>query len=168
MPFFDTDYNVLSWQTLPVRLRQSVMYAYAKVCMTAVIYLAGIFKSNRLYNLYMLAHNSQVCFMQGALNDVFDNVLRRITIGDPVYDDPLYVYEADELKPVWVGLVSEEGSTTYPNPEWVYLLSECYSGGGAQFIVHVPVGLVYDANRMKALINFYRVPSKNVYIIVSP
>ena len=170
MPVFDVDFNLKSWQFLPVRLRQAVQYAWAKVCVSGVVYMAGVFRGNRTANLYDLAHNGQVCKLQGALNDVFDVALRRIYIDDPAYIDPTYVYRVPELKPLFIDKVSEIGGSVIPAPDPVPLFkrSECYTGGGTQFVVHVPVGLVYDTARMKALIDKYRLASKRVYTIVSP
>jgi hypothetical protein len=76
MGFFDIDYNVKAWQSLPVRLRQAVQYAWLKVLVSPVVYLAGLFKVNRDANLYELAHDGQVCFLEAVLNDTFDPVVR--------------------------------------------------------------------------------------------
>ena len=166
MGYFDIDYNASAWQNLPVRLRQAVMYAWCKVVVSPVIYLAGLFAVNRNANLYNLAHNGQVCYLTAVLNDTFDSTLRRIYISDPAYIDPLFIYLEDELKPVWVGLESEVGSTPYPDPQWVYLESEVYTGGGVQFVVNVPAAIL-NVPYMKAVINKYRLASKSNYSIVT-
>lgn len=154
MSVFDIDYNVKGWQALPVRLRQAIQYAWVKVCVRGVVALAEVFKSNRTANVYVCKHNSQVCFLEGALNDVFDAVDRGIYIDDPVYVDPVYVYRNFELKPVYIYKDVEA------QPVYVYKDSELYSAGGVQFVVFVPVALVYDVDRLKALVNFYRLASK--------
>lgn len=168
MGYFDIDYNVKAWQNLPVRLRQTVQYAWLKVLLRPVMFLAGLFKANREANIYDLKHNGQVCFMEAVLNDTFDPALRRIFIDDPAYIDPLYLFPPMSLRPVYLGLASEAGTTIYPDPQWLYLRTELYSGGGVQFIIHVPAGLAVDLPRMRALTDKYRLVSKNNYAIVSP
>ncbi len=168
MGFFDIDHNAKAWQTLPVRLRQAAQYAWVKVLVSPVLYLSGLFSANRDEKLYELAHNGQVCYLEAVLNDVFDSVGRGIYIEDPDYIDPLFLFPPLHLKPVYLGLTSEAGTTAYPDPQWLYLRGELYSGGGVQFIVHVPVGLPYDLNRMKAVIEKYRLISKTNYTITSP
>ncbi len=163
MGFFDVDFGVKAWQFLPVRLRQAIQYAWAKVCVSGVVYMAGIFRTNRDANLYDLAHNGQVCKMEAVLNDVFDNVARTIYITDPAYIDPVYLYRRSELKPVYLYRRSES------SPVYLYRRSECYDGSGVQFIVNVPAALygAIDLSRMRALIEKYRLVSKTNYIIVS-
>ena len=129
--------------------------------MSPVKYLFGLFGANRVANLYNLAHNGQVVKLAAVLNDTFDNTLRRIYISDPVYDDPDWLYQRDELKPLYFYTRGEN------KPVYTYLRSEVYAAGGVQFVVYVPTGLVYDVNRMKALINQYRLVSKNNYVITN-
>jgi hypothetical protein len=166
MAFWDVDYNAKVWQSLPVWLRQTAVYAWLKVVVSPVVTISGAFNVNRLANEYEVAHNGQVCRLEGVLNDVFDATGRGIYIEDPAYVDALYIYRTDEEKPMWLGVTGE----TIPgmdNPRWAYTVAEEYTGGGLQFVVKVPVALVYDADRMKAVINKYRLVSKKNYSIVT-
>ena len=166
--YWSPDFNVIVWQKLPVRLRQAVQYAWLKVLVSPVVYLYNLFKINRDTNIYGLGINSQVCYLEKVLNDTFDLTPRRIFITDGEYHDPLAVYLVPETKPVWLGLVSEEGGTTYPDPEPLYLDSESYSISGVQFIVHVPTA-VYAGheNRLKAVVNKDRLVGKKNWIVVT-
>ena len=166
MGLFDIDYNALVWQNLPVRLRTPVQYAWLKCLSAPVKFLYNLFKANRKNNLYLLAHDSQVCYMQAVLNDTFDNVSRGIYISDGLFHDPLFVYLVPEDKPLWLGLVSEEGSTPYADPEVLYTAGETVFLAPS-FIVNVPVAVVFDVARMKALIDYYRLPGRNIYSIVT-
>ena len=166
MGLFDIDYNALVWQNLPVRLRKPIQYAWLKCLAAPVKYLYNLFKTNRTNNLYVLAHDSQVCYMQAALNDTFDKVGRGIYITDGFFHDPLFTYLVPEDKPVWLGLVSEEGSTSYPDPEILYTAGETVFLA-ASFIVHVPVAIVFDTARMRAIIDSYRLAGRNIYSIVT-
>jgi hypothetical protein len=164
---YDIDYNKLVPQLMPVTERTGFNTGWLKALVSPVVYLYNQFIVYRKAVLYNLAHNSQVPYMEAVLNDTFDAVDRGIYISDPMFVDPVYVYRANELKPVWLGLVSEEGTTPYPDPVPLYMVSECYGLGGVQFQVNVPWALVYDTDRMKAVINAFRLASKSNYKIVT-
>lgn len=168
MGFWDKDFEAGAWYDIPVRLRQAVQYAWAKVCISPVVYLAGLFRTYRNNNLYDLSHNGQVCKLEAVLNDTFDPIDRRIFIADPDYVDPEYTYLRSELKPLYLWQRSEVGVDPDAAVVYTYRRSEVYTGGGVQFIVHMPVGLVYDSARLTALIDKYRLPSKVNYTVVSP
>ena len=165
MGFYDIDYNVVTWQNLPLRLRQVVQWAWLKVLVMPVKICYASFMIFRGARLYELAHNSQVCFIQAALNDLFDNTDRRITVTEPDYNDPLYVYRVDEDKPVWLGLDSEAGSSSFDCPRYLYTDAETVSIVNV-FIVNVPAGLVYDEAQMKALIGKYRLVGTKYVVVV--
>ena len=170
MGIFDINYDGLVVQLLPGRLRNSIMTAWINCLVSPVGWLFNLFTANRTNNLYMLAHDSQVCYLQAALNDVFDPVSRGIFIADGPFEDPLYLYLNPENKPLWLGLVSEEGATTYPDPEVLYTDSETFSLGIC-FIVKVPVavaaGAGYNVLRLKALVDFYRLPGRTNYSVIT-
>jgi hypothetical protein len=166
MPLFDIDYDALIWQILPVRLRKAIAYSWLKCLAAPVIRLYNLFKVNRNTNLYALAHNSQVAYMEAALNDTFDPTGRGIYIADGPFEDPLFVYLVPESKPLWLGLSSEIGSTSYPDPEVLYTDGET-SLLGIAFIVMVPVAVTFDTARMRALVDFYRLTGRNNYSIMT-
>lgn len=159
------DFDALVWQMMPVRLRNSVHYAWLKCLIKPVKALFDLFAVNRNKNLYTLAHNSQVVFMEAALNDTFDPVNRGIHITDGPFKDPLYTYLTPETKPLWLGLTSEIGSTSYPDPQVLFTEGET-ALLGVGFLVMVPVAVTFDTERMKALINLYRLAGRNRYDMV--
>lgn len=165
MSVFDINYTSLIKQLLPVRLRMTVQRAWLGCLVNPVIYLYNLFYANRLANLYELAHNSQVCYLQAALNDMFNNSDRLIYVADGFFRDPLWLYRRSEAKPVWLGRRSEVGSVTFTNPEPLYTRSEV-SAMGWQFIVYYPDGLVFDENQMRALVDKYRLAGKWHYGIL--
>jgi hypothetical protein len=124
------------------------------------------FTQNRSANIYTLTHNGQVVYLQAVLNDVFDPVNRGIQVVDDSIVDPLYVYLPSELHPLYLGRVGEVATIAYPIPSWLYTRSEV-SYSGYHFIVRVPVAVVWDASRMNALIDKYRLPSRNRYNVVT-
>jgi hypothetical protein len=166
MGFFDINYDTLRVQLLPVRLRKANMKAWTRCLVVPVKWLYNLFMASRTENLYFLAHNSQVVYLEGVLNDVFDPVSRGIYIEDGLYEDALFTYLDTESQPQWLGLVSEAGSTTYPVPQVLYTSAETATLGNA-FVVNVPVAIVFDLNRMNALIDKYRIAGKNIYQVVT-
>ena len=95
--------------------------------------------------------------MTEVLNDRFDKILRRIVIEDGLDTDALIIYRRDELKPVFVKRRIEA------DPTFLYRRSEV----GGSFVVKVPIGIVYDVYEMRALIDQYRLASKNEYLIIA-
>jgi hypothetical protein len=170
MSLFDLDYGSLVMQLLPVKLRQSKMIAWLKVLVSPVIRLYELFKTNRSDDLYRLAHNGQVCYLQVALNDLFDPILRGVLIVDGPFEDPLFTYLVPESKPLWLGLVSEAGGTPFPDPQVLYTSGET-SLLGIGFIVKVPVAVAalsgYDEVRLRALVDRYRLPGRTLYSVVT-
>jgi len=170
MGLFNINFAVLIRTLAPVRLRNSVMLAWLGALVNPVVWLYNLFTANRVNNLYILAHDSQVCYLQAALNDLFDPVSRGILIVDGPFEDPLYIYLVPENKPLWIGLISEEGTTPYPDPEVLYTNSET-TLLGISFIVKVPVAVAagpgYDVLRLRALVDFYRLPGKGNYSVVT-
>ncbi|MBA3830130.1 MAG: hypothetical protein H0X33_14415 [Taibaiella sp.] len=154
---FDIDYNVLVKILLPRRLRQAKLKAWVNVLVSPVVYIYNLFMLARYDHTYILAHMSQVTKMQGALNDAFD-VVRRITIVDGTDYDSGYDYLAAELKPSYDYLISEAHA---PQP-YLYTNAETVANG-YDFIVQIPAAIVYNTAYMKALINKFRLASKNNY-----
>jgi hypothetical protein len=166
MSVFDINYTVLSAQLLPVRLRNIITKTWIKCLVTPVKRLYDVFRSNRDINLYTLAHNSQVVYLKATLNDAFDPEDRGILIEDGFFADPLFTYLILEDEPVFLGLVSEAGSTAYASPAVLYAGSET-SLFGVGFVVKVPLAVAFDIARMQALVNKYRLPGRNIYTIVT-
>lgn len=166
MALFDIDYNELIRIILPVRLRQAVQYAWLKALVAPVKYLYTLFTINRNNNLYLLSHNSQVCRMEGMLNDTFDPIDRGIYISDGTFYDPVYIYIVPEVKPVYIDLDSEIGMGVIVAPDPVPLYTAMETVGGYEsFIVNVPVAVTFDTPRMKALIDLYRLPGRGYKIV---
>ena len=168
MGLFDVDYNKLSWQNIPVRLRQSIHFAWLKCLVSPVVYLHGLFTANRANNLYVLSHNSQVCYIEALLNDTFDNTARGIFLSEIEYHDPVYIYKALENKPVYIDLTSEIGTTVILPPDPVPLYTDAEVSFTAPcFIVNVPLTVSFDITRMRAIIDQYRLAGRNIYQIIT-
>ena len=171
MGLFDVNYGNGIWQNIPVMLRDNVMYSWLKVVCSPMTYVYNLFTANRSANLYNLSHNGQVCYLEGALNDLFDNTLRRIYIGDGPYDEAVYVFLEAEEHPVYLDLVSEEGTGVIDAPDPVPLYCKIENAmDGVAFIVNVPTDVEgvsgYSEARLRKLVDMYRLPSKGNYTIV--
>lgn len=167
---FDVDFYNLVPKIMPIRWRTVRHIQWVRALIAPVIWLKGLFDANRAKNLYYLGHNSQVYSIEAALNDVMDPTDRGIYIQDPDWHDPLAVYLVAENKPLWLGLVSEEGSTTYDDPQWLYTGAETEIAG-YMFIVYVPSWVTgypgYSEARVRGIVDKYRLPSKwnyNVFV----
>lgn len=167
---FDIDYEILVRTLLPVDIRTEEDEAWLNALVSGVDTLHGDFAAKRRDDLYGLGINGEVCKLEKVLNDVFDNGSRRIYIDDPEYFDPIYVFQDDEDKPVYVATDGELPVVGYDAPVYAFQDEEVYSGGGLQFKVMVPADITLTAavlGRMQALINLYRLVSKKNYTITS-
>lgn len=166
MGYYDIDYDVLVEQSIPTKLRNTLMKAWLKCLVQPVRWLYAKFQTNRTANLYDMAHNGQVCKLEAVLNDTFDPTLRRIYIGDGPWIDPVFIYLRTELKDEYLALPAELPVIDYDAPMYLYTVAET-SVEYVQFIVYYPVALTFDVERMKALINKYRLAGKKYYTIES-
>lgn len=166
MEFFNIDYDVLVWQILPVRLRKPVTYAWLRSLIAPVKWLYSLFYQQRETNLYRLAHNSQVVYLEAVLNDTFDMLGRGIYIADGPFEDPLFTYLVPEDKPIWLGLDTEAGTTTYPSPQILFTDSET-SLLGVGFIVMVPASVTFDMARLRAVVDYYRLAGRRQFDVAT-
>lgn len=142
---------------LPVSMRGALMVSWLKVLASPAWRLYGLFLKWRLDNLYYLNHTSQVVYMEGALNDRRDKLLRRITIVDGLDTTPPYLYKREELKPpVFV--------YTRPENTPVHLYTRGEMGLG--FKVLIPAAVVFDDKEMRALIELYKLPGMTYKIVI--
>lgn len=166
----DNVYNI-NWRTfiilnLPVFLRKIKSIKLLEVFFKPVVLLHLEFLEFRRQALYKVNHNSQICYLQAVLNDIFDNTDRRIIIRNAKIKEPLWFYEPEENKPV-VFYESEDNKPVYFREEWELL------GDGADFTVLVPIDLkpltsleeVAFLIKMKAQLDYYKLFVKN-YIIL--
>ncbi len=166
MGLFNVSFPDLIKQLLPVRLRNAKLTRWLQCLIAPVIELYFLFTINRNENLYYLSHNGQVSYLQAVLNDTFDFTGRGIYIADPAICDAVFIWLVAEGETVWLGLTSEIGTTGYTNPLWLYLNTEV-SAAATNFIVMIPSTISYDTYRMNALIDKYRLVSKNNYLLLS-
>lgn len=158
MNLFNVDFNAYTRAMLPFLMRKPKTLAFLSVLMSPIKSLYNLFKKNRDQNLYFLDHNAQVVRMEAVLNDRWDEGLRRITITDGTAKEALIIYREDETKPAVYLFTDAEN-----NPVALYQDSELDEGD--DFVVNVPIDIVFDEDEMKALVNKYRLTSINVFSI---
>jgi hypothetical protein len=171
MSIYNIDWVVLRRQLLPVRLRDSggvlrLLRMKWLAVLTKPVELRYIdFMAFRTSTLYKLAHNGQVCYLEAVANDAFDAVDRTIYITDGEFESALVIYLQAELQPKPIYLAIEN------MPEAVYTAAEIY-GDGMDFIVHVPnavaVSAGYDEDRLRQLINDYKLDGMRFSIVIEP
>ncbi len=148
---FEIDVKKLVVLMLPINLRRPRLKSFLWAMVAPLISLHYRFIQKRTSDLYKLNHNSQVCYLRAALNDIFDVQARRIEILDGNQYLRSYIYTRGEEKPVFLGTI--------------YLRARAdYSDTGVDFIVQVP-GETYKKYEMQALIDFYRLASKRYKIV---
>lgn len=97
--WYNLDINKLTTLLTPTFLRKQKFLAWLRVLHFPLIKVVDDFNFNRNENLYNLAHNGQVCYLRGALNDRFDPSQRRIRITDGNRYKREYIYTDGEQKP---------------------------------------------------------------------
>jgi hypothetical protein len=145
---------------IPELLGLPIILGLAKAFITPIQLIYNDFITRRNRDIYKLGHNSQVCYMEAALNDSFDTTLRRIHIEDSDLFPRIYIYTTAELKPKYI-YTHAEGK-----PLYLYTRNE-YSDTAVDFNVYVPADLESSINiyALRALIDYYKLASKRYQII---
>lgn len=150
--WFNVNWKILAISLLPPYLRSDVVNSYTALFSSEVDAVHYAWLQFRRQNIYNLAHNSQKCYLRAALNDRFDNQLRRIRIDDGNGFKRKYIYTDAEAKPKYLGTMHLYDDSDYEDT-------------GVDFIVVVPAGLQYSIYEMRALVDFYRLASKRYKIV---
>lgn len=153
MWWFNVNWKKLAILLTPTFLRSELMKAWLELMMEGINEVHYNWLTFRKSNIYILAHNSQVCYLRGALNDRFDNELRRIVLIDGNKYQRKYIYTDEEQKPKFLGTIFIYGD-------------EDYQDTGVDFIVQVPTDIVFNINEMKGLIDFFKLASKRYKIVI--
>ena len=151
--WFNVQWKKLAVLLTPTFLRSELMKSWIELLMEGINDIHYQWLQFRKSNIYILAHNSQVCYLRGALNDRFDNEQRRIQIIDGNKYTRKYIYTDEKQKPRFLGIIYIHGD-------------EDYSDTGVDFIVQVPNDIIFNINEMKGLIDFYKLASKRYKIVI--
>lgn len=147
--FFDINFNNLVQERIPPRLRTTRMLAFAAVLSAEINRQYQLFRLNRKSDLYQLIITPQVCYLERLLNDRYDFTQRRIFLTDGIDHPPTYLYQDEEVKPMYMNQVSEDDP--------VYLYTDGESGDMKDdFIIWVPKDISFEENEMIGLVKVYK------------
>lgn len=135
--------TVIGW-ALPNALRKPRLYALVRALVAPAKYLHNQLIGFRTGALFNINTNGQVCYLKSALNRKFDPALRRIYIEDGVINPIIYIFNEVENSPIY--------------------LPEFMSSSDADFVVFVPIALQSQDTQIKALVNQFRLVSKQFSI----
>lgn len=146
---YDIDYSkMVKWLT-PPKMQGVDFLKFAGYLVVPVVWIYQSFKLFRSAKLYQLMITPQKCYLERLLNDRYDFTLRRIYIDDGIDKLPFYIFKDAELKPKYIYLNSEA------TPKYIYTSGE--SGSMADdFIIFVPLGLVFEEPEMISLVKAYK------------
>lgn len=151
--WYDFNISKLPALLLPGLVQRPLVYALLHAILKPIKTIFEDWDTFRNANVYAMAHNGQVCYMEGALNDRFDPDLRRIYINPTGENhDPTYIFTHGEQRPVFLG--------------HIYIRTSQELGDtGVDFIVNVPASIAQISNfELRALVDFYRLASKRYLI----
>jgi len=162
---FNIDFDRLVIWNLATFLRRTVRVIWLRVITSPVGRTYEQLLLFREQSLYKLAHNSQIVYLQKALNDQFDDIDRGIRVRNSDILEPVWHYDTQDQKPVYYY------DTTDEHP--VYFRSQAdFDRLNSDFEVVIPVALKpatqpeVDAFELqiRLLVDYYKLYSKK-YII---
>ncbi len=135
--------ETLGINSLATFLRLPRHIAFVKALVSPIVSIYNDWFRMRNDHLYKLKHNAQVCYLRKSLNDKFDNVERRIYIGNGNSFKPEYIYTPAEAQPRFLGTIFVHSQDDYADT-------------GVDYIVYVPSSIVAtQIYELEAHINFY-------------
>jgi hypothetical protein len=155
---FNVDYKKLEMWLTPFDLRKSKLTAFLDALVSGVRHCYKDFRKYRKYIDYWLGITTQVCFMEKALNDKYDPLQRRIRIDDPFERLATPFFLKIENKPVTVYTKAED------NPLVLFTKKET-SLFTVDFIVIVPLDLVFDETEMTAFVIYIKLVTRTFQIV---
>lgn len=147
------------------QLQKTIVLLFLGSFMLPVITVYLAFLEYRRQALYRLNHNSQVCYLEAALNDAFDINDRRIRIANVEYLEPVYFHEPEVNDVVYFPEIQDDDT--------VYFSEPTDFSGSIDFTVLVPMDLqpasIEALNafivKMKGIVDYYKLYSKTYDIV---
>jgi hypothetical protein len=153
---YDIDFRRLVLLLLPTFLRRPRIVAFVSALISPLSQLHGRFKRFRDDIDYRLTHNSQTCYLRGALNDLLDPVERRITVSDvPPSHGLTLVPEREAGQPL---LMPSRATGA------VVVGRRGFAVSGHDFMVTIPTGV--DADRAAGVVNEFKLASKRFITVI--
>lgn len=183
------NWNKAIAEALPVRYRKWNRYQWLLLLISQVRALHASIAIWWYGINYYLKHNGQVIYLEKVLNDLFDDGLRRIYITDGDFANRTLLfwrYEGETAIEVYwrwkFGIYATNDKVQHNGRIWLCMMPTSdepgtsmdwqdegairmwLTNGGIDFYVMVPIGLIYDVERMKALVNKYKLADKTYLI----
>lgn len=139
---------------LPPNFRKQGIKALFKVLLTPIAWVWADFTNFRAKTAYIMAHNSQVCYLQALLNDKFDYTQRRITLRDGSLYNRDYIFTDGEQQPQYLGNFYLE-------------MNAEFADSGYDFIVRLNGFMLSADERIQLLnyLNIFKLAGKRYLII---
>ena len=162
---FNIDFDRLVIWNLATFLRRTVRVIWLRVITSPVLRTYNQLLDFRAQSLYKMAHNSQIVYLQKALNDKFDDTNRGIIIRNSTILEPVWHYDTQDQQPVYYYDIADD------KPVYFRYQSD-FEQLGSDFYVIIPVSLKpatppeVDAFELQVrlLVDYYKLYSKK-YII---
>jgi hypothetical protein len=153
---YDIDFRRLVLLLLPTFLRRPRLVAFVSALISPLSGLHPQFLRYRADTLWRLDHNSQVCYLRGALNDLLDPVERRITVLDvPPSHGLTLVPERETGQPLLMPSRTNRA---------VIVGRRGFTIGGYDFMITIPAGV--DADRARAVADEFKLASKRFITVI--
>lgn len=163
---FNVNFNQLATLLTPIFWRKQRFLDFIWSLVKPFVELKTSWNIFRDKSIYKVVHNGQVGLLEKVLNDEFDPEANRIYIIDSLVRDIVYLYRTAEARPV--NLYRRNRNL----PVRIYRRGNV-GDIDVDFYVVVPMDLKPSAplditnfeNRIKALVNYYKLASKRYRII---
>ncbi len=157
---FDIDFNNVVVWLLPRRIRTVFNITYLKALISPIVDIYNRFHEYRNDVNYKLAHNSQVCYLEAALNDAFDTIDRRIYLSESG-GETVTLINRDTDGEALIVHDDDNGGIVIHN-------DSAYFGGSYDFIVNIPYQFTEaELHRLKALVEYYKLPGLRFDVVVN-
>jgi hypothetical protein len=152
---YNVNWNNVIKSALPPRLYKTTIVAWLSVFAKYFqeLHARLIDYSNEVNK--KLKYNSQVCYLEAALNDKFDPIKKEIKINDAGGSRLIPLQRDRDSAPVIIG-------SDAAGPAMILQPDSGYTGGDYDFIVSIPQRIAGDIpeSRLHSLLNYYKLAGK--------
>lgn len=164
---FNSSLKIAVLLLIPPGLRKPRLIAWLSALVSMVEDMRLVFTSYRSSQLYFIAHNSQVIYLEHILNNKFNPDGNS---EDPDYEgNGIYITDGQTADDVFIFNTSEAGDDTFifntsEAEDDTFLNNNTQYGPWIGFVVNVPDSFTINENEMKALLNKLKLAGKNYTI----
>lgn len=156
---FNIDFRHIAYNLIPYFLRSDESLSWLYALAEPVSELNIVFNSFRDNTIYKLQFTSQTIYLEHYLNDKFDPIGRGIYIENLNELDWIFLYNIIEEKPPLYLFNDAEAAPPVYFKNFTELLNDI------NFIINIPVAVVYVENIVRARVDFYNQAGKNYTIV---